>query len=172
MLELWKFMFFFHIFLFKSWQWNPAKYCLTKIAKLCTNRVVPWESTMLFTIITNTWVWEQVIGMDLGLGAARQCSSTRKAVSMATQWEAPTRYHHTELLYGVSIKYHNYNKILKFDWLSTVPISELPGQCNRTARVTLSNWTVCAIAYVDFNGFFFTASKKLLEFHVFWFKTA
>ena len=98
--------------------------------------------------------------MDLGLGAARQCSSTRKAVSMATQWEAPTRYHHTELLYGVSIKYHNYNKILKSDWLSTVPISALIGQCNRTARVTLSNWTVCAITHVDLNGFFFSLLAK------------
>ena len=30
---------------------------------------------------------------------------------------------------------HNYNKIVKTDWLSTVPISALIGQCNRTARI-------------------------------------
>ena len=30
---------------------------------------------------------------------------------------------------------HNYNKILKCDWLSTVLISALIGQCNRTVRV-------------------------------------
>ena len=30
---------------------------------------------------------------------------------------------------------HNHNKILKSDWLSTVLISALIGQCNRTVRV-------------------------------------
>ena len=30
---------------------------------------------------------------------------------------------------------YNYNKILKSDWLSTVLISALIGQCNRTVRV-------------------------------------
>ena len=30
---------------------------------------------------------------------------------------------------------HNYNKILKSDWLSTVPISALISQCNRTVHV-------------------------------------
>ena len=32
---------------------------------------------------------------------------------------------------------HNYNKILKSDWLSTAPISALIGQLNRTVRVML-----------------------------------
>ena len=31
---------------------------------------------------------------------------------------------------------HNYNKILKSDWLSTALISALIGQFNRTVRVT------------------------------------
>ena len=31
--------------------------------------------------------------------------------------------------------YHNYNKILKFDWLSTALISALIGQSNRTMHV-------------------------------------
>ena len=31
--------------------------------------------------------------------------------------------------------YHNYNKIVKFDWLSTALISALIGQFNRTVRV-------------------------------------
>ena len=30
---------------------------------------------------------------------------------------------------------HNYNKILKSDWLSTALISALVGQCNRTVCV-------------------------------------
>ena len=30
---------------------------------------------------------------------------------------------------------HNYNKILKSEWLSTVLISALTGQCNRTVSV-------------------------------------
>ena len=30
---------------------------------------------------------------------------------------------------------HNYNKIVKSDWLSTAPISALNGQFNRTVRV-------------------------------------
>ena len=30
---------------------------------------------------------------------------------------------------------HNYNKIVKFDWLSTALISALIGQFNRTVRV-------------------------------------
>ena len=30
---------------------------------------------------------------------------------------------------------HNYNKIVKSDWLSTVLISALIGQCNRMARI-------------------------------------
>ena len=46
---------------------------------------------------------------------------------------------------------HKYNKILKSDWLSTVLISALIGQCNRT---------VCAIPRACLNGFFFTASQK------------
>ena len=32
---------------------------------------------------------------------------------------------------------HNYNKILKSDWLSTALISALIGQLNRTVRVML-----------------------------------
>lgn len=46
--------------------------------------------------------------MSLGIGAykvggARQCSSTRKQVSMATLWAAPTRHHHAETLGGILI---------------------------------------------------------------------
>ena len=39
--------------------------------------------------------------------------------------------------YGFSIKSlnHNYNKILKSDWLSTALISALIGQFNRTVRI-------------------------------------
>ena len=39
---------------------------------------------------------------------------------------------------------HNYNKIVKSDWLSTALISALIGQFNRT----VSNWTVRAITRV------------------------
>ena len=67
---------------------------------------------------------------------------------------------------------HNYNKILTSDWLSTVLISALIGQCNRTICVCLSNWTVHVIAHVHLNDFFFffTASKKTQKFLVFWLK--
>ena len=40
-----------------------------------------------------------------------------------------------ELSYRNNSSTHNYNKILKSDWLSTVFISVLMGQCNRTVRV-------------------------------------
>ena len=50
---------------------------------------------------------------------------------------------------------HNYNKILKFDWLSTALISALIGQCPSR----LSNWTVHAIRRV-LKWLFFTAGKK------------
>ena len=53
---------------------------------------------------------------------------------------------------------HNYNKILKFDCLSTDGEIE---QC------CLSNWTVRAITRAHLNSFVFTASKKLSEFLVF-----
>ena len=51
--------------------------------------------------------------------------------------------------------YRHYNKILKFDWLSTVLISALIGQCNRT---------VGAIACVRKNGLFSLLAKKLTQF--------
>ena len=61
--------------------------------------------------------------------------------------------------------------ILKSDRLSTVLISVLIGQCNRTVHVMsrLSTWTVHAITCTDFNGFYMSllAKKKLLEFLVF-----
>ena len=42
---------------------------------------------------------------------------------------------------------HNYDKIIKSDWLSAVLISALKGQCNRTVRV---------ITRAHLNGFFFS----------------
>ena len=48
---------------------------------------------------------------------------------------------------------HNYNKILESDCLSTVLISALMGQCNRTVHAT---------ARVLLNGLFFTDRKKPL----------
>ena len=47
---------------------------------------------------------------------------------------------------------HYYNKILKSDWLSTVLISALIGQCNRTVHC------LCALKCP-----FFTAGKKKLS---------
>ena len=49
---------------------------------------------------------------------------------------------------------HNYNKILKSDWLSTALISALIGQLNRTV---IGQY---APSRARLNGFFFTASKK------------
>ena len=46
--------------------------------------------------------------------------------------------------------YHNYDKILKSDWLSPVLISAVIGQCDRTERV-MPKWL------------YFTANKKTLE---------
>ena len=40
---------------------------------------------------------------------------------------------------------HNYDKILKSDWLSTALISALIGQFNRTVRVMPKYWTVRVI---------------------------
>ena len=54
--------------------------------------------------------------------------------------------------------HHNYNKILNSDWLSTVLISALIAQCNRTVR---------AIARAHLTGFFHCKQKKLSEFLVF-----
>ena len=49
---------------------------------------------------------------------------------------------------------HNFNKILKSDWLSTVYvlISALIGQCNRTVRI---------ITLMRLNGCFPPTSKKI-----------
>ena len=61
---------------------------------------------------------------------------------------------------------HNYNKIPKSDWLSTVLISALIGLYGSC----LSNWIVRDITRaLKWSFFFFTASKKTLEFLVFWF---
>ena len=54
---------------------------------------------------------------------------------------------------------HNYNKILKSDWLSTVLTSALIGQY----ASCLSIWTVCIVACVHFKGFF-TANKNSQNF--------
>ena len=51
--------------------------------------------------------------------------------------------------------HHNYNKILKSDWLSTPLISALIGQY----ASCLSNWTVRAITRA-LTWLFFTAGKK------------
>ena len=50
---------------------------------------------------------------------------------------------------------HNYNKILKSDWLSTALISALIGQC----ASRLSNWKVHAATRAP-KWLFFTAGKK------------
>ena len=52
---------------------------------------------------------------------------------------------------------HNYNKIVKSDWLSTALISAFIGQFNRTVR--LSNWIVRVITRALKWLLFFTASK-------------
>ena len=41
---------------------------------------------------------------------------------------------------------HNYNKILKSDWLSTVLISTTIGQCNGTTRLALDSMRYCTYA--------------------------
>ena len=52
--------------------------------------------------------------------------------------EADDDHHHLLLLESTySTCHHNYNKIIKSDWLSTVLISALIGQFNRTVRVML-----------------------------------
>ena len=55
---------------------------------------------------------------------------------------------------------HNYNKIVKPDWLSTALISALIGQFN-------SNWTVRAITRALKWLFFFLLAKQNVEFLVF-----
>ena len=50
---------------------------------------------------------------------------------------------------------HKYNKILKYDCLSTEGVIE---------QYCLSNWTVRAIARSHLNRFVFTASRKHSEF--------
>ena len=54
---------------------------------------------------------------------------------------------------------HNYNKILKSDWMLTVLISTLIGQY---ASCLVCNWTLGTIMRVHLNGFLFTACKKTL----------
>ena len=44
-------------------------------------------------------------------------------------------YHYYYYYYCYYYYYHNYNKILKSDWLSTALISALIGQFNWTVRV-------------------------------------
>ena len=68
----------------------------------------------------------------------------------------------------ICIYNHNYNKILKSDWLSTALISALIGQFNRTVRVMPSNWTVRAITRALKWLFFFSLlAKQNFEFLVF-----
>ena len=55
----------------------------------------------------------------------------------------------------ISVFNHNYNKILKSDWLSTALIPALIGQY----ASCLSNWTVHAITRA-LKGLFLTASEK------------
>ena len=56
---------------------------------------------------------------------------------------------------------HNYNKIVKSDWLSTALISALIGQFNRTVRAITR-----ALKWL----FFSLLAKQDFEFLVFWFK--
>ena len=63
-----------------------------------------------------------------------------------------------------SIFNHNYNKILKSDWLLTALISALIGQFD--IRVGVGNWTPRTITRA-LKLLFFTASKKKLEFFLF-----
>ena len=63
---------------------------------------------------------------------------------------------------------HNYNKIVKSDWLSTALISAFIGQFNRTVR--LSNWIVRVITRALKWLFFSLRAKQNFEFLVFWFK--
>ena len=59
---------------------------------------------------------------------------------------------------------HNYNKILKSDWLSTVLISALIGQCNRTVFIKPKWLDSARYHMLVFKWlFFFTASKKTLR---------
>ena len=62
----------------------------------------------------------------------------------------------------------NYNKILKSNWLSTVLISVIVGQCNRTVRVIAGehvNVLFCFLFVCLFVClFFFTSSKILSEY--------
>ena len=60
---------------------------------------------------------------------------------------------------------HNYNKIVKSDWLSTTLISALIGQLIGQYASCLSNWTVRAITRA-LKWLFFITSKKL-EFLLF-----
>ena len=60
---------------------------------------------------------------------------------------APDPTPHVSGYYSIN---HNYNKIVKSDWLSTALISALIGQFNRTVRVITR-----ALKWL----FFFTASK-------------
>ena len=55
--------------------------------------------------------------------------------------------------------HHNYNRIPKYDWLSTVLISELIGHY----ASCLSNWTVTAIAGIEcsWKRFYFNFNKTL-----------
>ena len=62
---------------------------------------------------------------------------------------------------NINYNNHNYNKILKSDWLSTALISALIGQFN---------WTVRAITRALKWLFFALLEKQILEFLVFLFK--
>ena len=65
---------------------------------------------------------------------------------------------------------HNYNKILKSDWLSTALISALIGQSNRTVRVLTKQDITYAPSRASLNGFFSLLAKKSKDFLYFDFK--
>ena len=58
---------------------------------------------------------------------------------------------------------HNYNKIVKSVWLSTVLISALL-ESVIGRHVSCLYWTVCAITHLGLNRFFSLLAKKLSEF--------
>ena len=61
---------------------------------------------------------------------------------------------------------HNYNKIVKSDWLSTALISALIGQLIGQYASCLSNWTVRAITRALKWFFFSLLAIKISEFLV------
>ena len=65
------------------------------------------------------------------------------------------------------LRNHNYNKIVKSDWLSTALISALIGQLIGQYASCQSNWTVRAITRALKCLFFSLLAKQNFEFLVF-----